>query len=74
MTARNPKAVYACINDGETVCPKEITAQSICINSDIYREEVLTAEKNVYIYWHSKGARSYGNQLVEGILNVMKEM
>ena len=37
MTARNPKAVYACINDGEAVCPKEIAAQSICINSDINR-------------------------------------
>ena len=37
MTARNPKAVYACINDGEAVCPKEIAAQSICINGDINR-------------------------------------
>lgn len=37
MTAKNPKAVYACINNGEAVCPKEITAQSICINSDINR-------------------------------------
>lgn len=35
MTAKNPKAVYVCINNGEAVCPKEITAQSICINSDI---------------------------------------
>ncbi len=37
MTANNPKAVYACINNGEAVCPKEIAAQSICINSDINR-------------------------------------
>ncbi len=37
MTAKNPKAVYACINNGEAVCPKEITAQSICMNSDINR-------------------------------------
>lgn len=37
MTARNPKAVYACINDGEAICPKEIAVQSICINSDINR-------------------------------------
>ena len=37
MTARNPKAVYACINEGEAVCPKEIAAQSICLNSDINR-------------------------------------
>ena len=35
MTARNPKAIYACINYGEAVCPKDIEAQSICINSDI---------------------------------------
>ena len=34
-TARNPSAVYACINYGEAVCPKEIEHQSICINSDI---------------------------------------
>lgn len=37
MTAKNPNAVYACINNGEAVCPKEITSQSICINSDIDR-------------------------------------
>ena len=37
MTAKNPKAVYACINKGEAVCPKEITTRSICINSDINR-------------------------------------
>lgn len=37
MTAKNPNAVYACINKGESVCPKEITPQSICINSDINR-------------------------------------
>ncbi len=35
MTAKNPKAVYACINNGEAACPKEITVQSICINNDI---------------------------------------
>ena len=35
MTAQNPEAVYACINYGEAVCPKDIEAQSICINSDI---------------------------------------
>lgn len=37
MTAKNPNAVYACINNGEAVCPKEIAARSICINSDINR-------------------------------------
>lgn len=35
MTAKNPKAVYACVNEGEAVCPQEIKAQSICINKDI---------------------------------------
>ncbi len=35
MTAKNPKAVYACINYGEAVCPKEIEKQSICIDGDI---------------------------------------
>ncbi len=35
MTAQNSEAVYACVNYGETVCPKEIEAQSICIDSDI---------------------------------------
>lgn len=35
MTAKNPNAIYACINYGEAVCPKEIEAQSICIDGDI---------------------------------------
>ena len=35
MTAANPKASYACINYGEAVCPKEIEAQSVCIDGDI---------------------------------------
>lgn len=35
MTAENPKAVYACVNYGEAVCPKEIRQQSICIDGDI---------------------------------------
>ena len=35
MTAQNPKAIYACINMGESVCPKEIEHQSICIDADI---------------------------------------
>ena len=37
MTAKNPKAVYACLNFGEAVCPKEIASQSICINSEIQK-------------------------------------
>ena len=35
MTARNPAAVYACVNYGEAVCPQEIETQSICLNGDI---------------------------------------
>ena len=35
MTAKNPKAVYTCINRQEAVCPKEIQRQSICIEGDI---------------------------------------
>ena len=35
MTAKNPNAIYACINQGQAVCPREIERQSICIDSDI---------------------------------------
>jgi NAD-dependent SIR2 family protein deacetylase len=36
MTLENPDAVYACINFGDAVAPKEILKQSICINGDIF--------------------------------------
>lgn len=39
MTARNPSAVYACVNNAECPCPEEIANQSICIAADI--EKVL---------------------------------
>ena len=35
MTARNPQAVYACVNAGEAACPEEIRGRSVCINGDI---------------------------------------
>lgn len=35
MTAKNPNATYACINQGQAVCPQEIKKQSICIDADI---------------------------------------
>ncbi len=35
MTARNRKAVYACLNMGEAVCPDEIKERAICIDGDI---------------------------------------
>jgi len=43
MTARNPEAVYACINFGEAVCPEELKGRSICIDGDIARvvEDVI---------------------------------
>lgn len=37
MTQKNPKAVYACINQGEAVCPQEIRGQAICMDADIGR-------------------------------------
>lgn len=39
MTAKNPNATYACINDGEAYIPEEIAKRSICINADI--KEIL---------------------------------
>ncbi len=35
MTAKNPNAIYACINQGQAVCPQEIEQRSICMDADI---------------------------------------
>lgn len=35
MTAQNPKAVFATINQGEILVPNQIASQSICIDGDI---------------------------------------
>lgn len=35
MTAKNPNAIYACINQGQAVCPQEIKQRSICMDADI---------------------------------------
>ena len=35
MTAKNPNAIYACINQGQAACPQEIEQRSICMNADI---------------------------------------
>lgn len=35
LTNGNPKAIYACINFGEAVCPPQIEKQAVCINGDI---------------------------------------
>ncbi len=34
MTQENPRAVYACVNYDNAVCPKQIEARSICIKAD----------------------------------------
>ncbi len=34
MTNDNPKAVYACLNYNEAVCPKQIEERSLCIGGD----------------------------------------
>lgn len=40
MTAKNPNAVYVCVNFNEAFCPDELKGKSICINGDI--SEVLS--------------------------------
>jgi len=35
MTAKNPDAIYACINQGQAVCSPEIERRSVCVNADI---------------------------------------
>lgn len=35
MTAKNPKATYACVNYGEAAGPKEIEQQAVYLSGDI---------------------------------------
>ena len=35
MTAGNPKAAYACVNQEDAVCPKEIAEQAVCIEGEL---------------------------------------
>lgn len=35
MTAKNPKAVYICINSDEAFCPKLLKCQAVCIDKNI---------------------------------------
>lgn len=35
MAAENPNAVYACVNYGQAVCPREIESRSICVDGDV---------------------------------------
>ena len=41
ITAKNPNAVYACVNRGEAYCSQGIAKQAVCIDADI--EAVLCA-------------------------------
>lgn len=34
-TAENPDAVYACVNSGQALCPREIESQAVCLDGDI---------------------------------------
>ena len=47
MTAKNTNATYACINQGQAVCPEEIEHRSVCINADICAtvNQLLNTEK-----------------------------
>lgn len=35
MTHNNPQAIYACLNFGQAIAPREIAPQSICLQGDI---------------------------------------
>lgn len=35
MAAKNPDAVYACVNRGEAGCPSELATRSVCMDADI---------------------------------------
>lgn len=41
LTAEDPQAVYACVNQGQAACPEELKDRAICIDGDI--GEVLKA-------------------------------
>jgi len=49
MVKENTKAVYACINNGESFCPTEIEDRSICIDGDIgdVLEEIIKGKKEI---------------------------
>ena len=35
MTAKNPNAIYACVNRGKADCPQEIGERAVCVDADI---------------------------------------
>jgi len=48
MTARNPRAIYACINLGQAICPLEIENKAICIDGDIGKVLTQLLRNSVY--------------------------
>ena len=46
MTARNPQAIYACINKGQAITLQELADRSICIDGDIGGVLEALLEKN----------------------------
>ena len=44
MTAKNPGAIYACINQGQAFCPQEIEQRSICMDADL--GQVLQSQRD----------------------------
>ncbi len=35
LTVQNPKAVYACLNMGQALCPSDLVERSVCLDGDI---------------------------------------
>lgn len=64
MTAQNPKAVYACLNAGQTYTPKEILSQSIAINHDIGGVLIRSLEMLWQMGRRFKGELQYCNSLL----------
>ena len=50
MTYQNPKAIYACVNNGEMYAPKEIADRSVCIDGDI-GEVLKELDEKQQIHW-----------------------
>ncbi len=44
LTAEQPEAVYACLNQGEAFCPKQIEERAICLDGDADELLMLLAE------------------------------
>lgn len=45
MTGSNPRAVYACLNYCEAVCPQALEEQSVCLDGDILEVLELLCER-----------------------------